>query len=194
MSEAPVGGPNGAGEARPVRLRDALRQARIEAADRTGVVVDLRDAEVARLEILNEALDPVFAEVPDSVDMFDRGISQGVTPRLWIDVVAHVVMGRDKRIYRFVQDTRYGRKVLAESNDIAAIVEAVTHYVAARSIERERALAEDENPLHARLHKGVYGRRPRRGWRMARVFVFGLIAGWIALFAVLWVVASRLPH
>ena len=41
-----------------MRLRDALRQARIEAADRTGVVVDLRDAEVARLEILNEALDP----------------------------------------------------------------------------------------------------------------------------------------
>ena len=29
---------------RPTRLRDALRQARIEAADRTGVVVELRDA------------------------------------------------------------------------------------------------------------------------------------------------------
>jgi hypothetical protein len=29
---------------------------------------------------------------------------------------------------------------------------------------------------------------------MARVFVLGLIAGWGALFAVLWVVASRLPH
>ena len=60
---------------------------------------------------------------------------------------------RDKRRYRFVQDTRYGRKVLAESNDIAEIVEAVTHYVAARIIERERALAEDEGPLHARLHR-----------------------------------------
>ena len=44
MSEAPNVGPNPA--AKPVRLRDALRQARIEAADRTGVVVDLRDAEV----------------------------------------------------------------------------------------------------------------------------------------------------
>jgi hypothetical protein len=40
--------------AKPLRLREALWQARIEAADRTGVVVDLRDAEVARLEILNE--------------------------------------------------------------------------------------------------------------------------------------------
>src|ERR1700722_1794790 len=103
MSEAHTGG-SAAAQSRPVRLRDALRQARIEAADRTGVVVDLRDAEVARLEILNEALDPLFKEIPDHVDMFDRGISQGVTPRLWIDVVAHVVMGRDKRIYRFVQD------------------------------------------------------------------------------------------
>jgi len=97
-------------------LRDALRKARIEAADRTGVVVELRDAEVARLEILNEALDALFAQVPEKVDLFDRGISQGETPRLWIDVVAHILMGRDKRIYRFVQDTRFGRIVLAESH------------------------------------------------------------------------------
>jgi len=33
---------------------------------------------------------------------------------LWIDAIAHVVMGRDKRHYRFMHDTRYGRKVLAE--------------------------------------------------------------------------------
>src|SRR5215218_6351377 len=124
----------------PMRLRDALRQARIEAADRTGVVVDLRDAEVARLEILNEALDPLFAQVPDKVDLFDRGISQGETPRLWIDVVAHVLMGRDKRIYRFVQDTRFGRIVLAESHDVPVIVDAVTDYVARRMIEREHAM------------------------------------------------------
>ena len=123
-----------------MRLRDALRQARIEAADRTGVVVDLRDAEVARLEILNEALDQLFAQVPDNVDLFDRGISQGETPRLWIDVVAHVLMGRDKRIYRFVQDSRFGRIVLAESHDVPVIVNAVTDYVARRMIEREHAM------------------------------------------------------
>src|SRR5437870_12843805 len=125
---------------RPVRLRDALLRARIEAADRTGVVVDLRDAEVARLEILNDALEPLFAQIPDQVDLFDRGISQGDSPRLWIDVVAHVLMGRDKRIYRFVQDTRFGRTVLAESHDVSTIVEAVTGYVARRMVERERAL------------------------------------------------------
>ncbi|HJZ20874.1 MAG TPA: hypothetical protein VJ226_07955, partial [Bradyrhizobium sp.] len=140
MSEAPDTGSNAADTPRPIRLRDALRQARIEAADRTGVVVDLRDAEVARLEILNEALDPLFAQIPDTVDLFDRGISQGETPRLWIDVVAHVVMGRDKRIYRFVQDSRFGRMVIAESREVADIVKAVTDYVARRMVEREHAM------------------------------------------------------
>src|SRR4030081_4007506 len=114
MSDAQNTSSNAAGE-RPMRLRAALRQARIEAADRTGVVVDLRDAEVARLEILNEALDPLFAQIPDSVDLFDRGITQGETPRLWIDVVAHVVMGGDQRVYRFVPDSRFGRIVVAVS-------------------------------------------------------------------------------
>src|ERR1700754_4920009 len=175
MSEAPVSGPSGADETRPVRLRDALRQARIEAADRTGVVVDLRDAEVARLEILNEALDPLFKEIPDSVDLFDRGVSQGATPRLWIDVIAHVVMGRDKRIYRFVQDTRYGRKVLAESHDVPMIVKAVTDYIARRMVEREQALVTTVEPEQAEA-------KPRRRggfWP----FVLGFIVGAAALFA-----------
>jgi hypothetical protein len=180
MSDAQNTGSSAAGEQRPVRLRDALRQARIEAADRTGVVVDLRDAEVARLEILNEALDPLFAEVPDRVDLFDRGISQGDTPRLWVDVVAHVVMGRDKRIYRFVQDTRFGRTVLAESHDVAVIVDAVTDYVARRMIEREHALA---TPLaEPEIEK------PRRSgfWTFALGFLLGAIALFgLALFATL---------
>src|SRR3954471_15393463 len=133
-------------ESQPQRLKEALRKARVDQAERTGVVVDLHDAEVARLELLNEALEPLFAEVPAEVDLFDRGISRGETPRLWIDAVAHIVMGRDKRMYRFVQDTRYGRKVLAESHDTAVIVEAVTDYVARRMIEREHAMVVPPEP------------------------------------------------
>lgn len=181
MSDAYKTGSGAAGNARPMRLRDALRQARIEAADRTGVVVDLRDAEVARLEILNEALDPLFAEIPDRVDMFDRGITQGDTPRLWIDMVAHVVMGRDKRIYRFVQDTRFGRVVIAESHDVAAVVQAVTAYVARRMIEREQALVAAPAP--------VVEEWPRRSrfWP----FVLGVVVGAAALFGVALFVAMR---
>jgi hypothetical protein len=175
MSDAQNTGNQAASETRPIRLRDALRQARIEAADRTGVVVDLRDAEVARLEILNEALDPLFAQIPERVDLFDRGISQGDSPRLWIDVVAHVVMGRDKRIYRFVQDTRFGRIVIAESHDVTAIVDAVTDYVARRMIEREHAMVATPAPEPAVAEK------PRRGgfW----TFVLGFVVGALALFA-----------
>ena len=180
MSEAQNTGSTAASDARPVRLRDALRQARIEAADRTGVVVDLRDAEVARLEILNDALDPLFAQIPDQVDLFDRGLSQGETPRLWIDVVAHVLMGRDKRIYRFVQDTRFGRIVIAESHDVADIVEAVTGYVARRMIEREHALVATPMAAPAAIKK------PRRSrfWSFALGFVLGALALFgLALFA-----------
>jgi len=182
MSEAPNTGSSAAGDPHPIRLRDALRQARIEAADRTGVVVDLRDAEVARLEILNEALDPLFAQIPEQVDLFDRGLSQGETPRLWIDVVAHVVMGRDKRIYRFVQDTRFGRIVIAESHEAAAIVNAVTDYVARRMIEREHALVATP------MAEPDETETPRRSgfWTFALGFVLGAAALFgLALFATL---------
>src|SRR6476661_3934558 len=108
----------------PQRLKEALRRARIDAAERTGVVVDLHDAEVARLELLNEALDPLFAEIPAEIDLFDRGISRGETPRLWIDAVAHIAMGRDKRLYRLLHDTRVGRRVLAESYEIPDMIRA----------------------------------------------------------------------
>jgi hypothetical protein len=87
--------PTGPGEPPQERLKEALRKARVDQAERSGVVVDLHDAEVARLELLNEALDPLFEEIPKEVDLFDRGISRGETPRLWIDAIAHVAMGRD---------------------------------------------------------------------------------------------------
>jgi hypothetical protein len=183
MSDAQSDASSAVSPTRPIRLRDALRQARIEAADRTGVVVDLRDAEVARLEILNEALDALFAQIPDGVDLFDRGISQGDTPRLWIDIVAHVVMGRDKRIYRFVQDTRFGRIVIAESHDVTPIVDAVTDYVARRMIEREHALVVTPEPAAPAVVE-----KPRRSrfWSFALGFIVGVVALFgLALFATL---------
>jgi hypothetical protein len=167
-------------------LKEALRQARIEAAEHTGVVVDLRDAEIARLELLNEALDPLFAQVPDSIDLFDRGISRGEPPRLWLDVVAHVDMGRDKRTYRLIQDSRYGRKVLAESTDVPVIVDAITKYAARRMIERERALSADE-----RLGRDG-APAPARRARTIGVFLLGMIVGMAGLIAAAWIIASRL--
>jgi hypothetical protein len=175
----------------PQRLKEALHKARVDQAERTGVVVDLHDAEVARLELLNEALDPLFSEVPAEVDLFDRGISRGETPRLWIDAVAHIDMGRDKRIYRFVQDTRYGRKVLGESVNIPQMVEIVTKYLAQRLIERERALAGNGTPLilDLRLESKLERARSRR--RFFRAFLFGLVVGLAALVTAALLTAPR---
>jgi hypothetical protein len=171
-------------------LQRAVHQARIEAAERTSVVVDLRDAEAARLELLNEALDPLFAGVPADVELFDRGLSRGDTPRLWIDPVAHVAMGRDKRTYRFLYDTRIGRRVLAESHDTAEIVKAVTDYVARRLIERERALAEDSE-FAARIDGREADRQMHRRRRRSLIaFVLGFAACLLALFLAAVILAS----
>jgi hypothetical protein len=166
------------GEDSPRPLREALRRARIEAAERTSVVVDLRDAEIARLELLDDALDSLFADIPADIELFDRGIARGDTPRLWIDAVAHVHMGRDKRVYRFVQDSRIGRRVLAESSALADIVAAVTDYVAHRMLEREHALS-------GRPAGTAAPARPSRG-RGVLAFLFGLVVGIGIVIAAAW--------
>jgi hypothetical protein len=92
-------------------------------------------------------------------------------------------MGRDKRMYRLVQDTRFGRIVLAESHDTSVIVEAVTDYVARRMVERERAMVVPPDPMP------VAEPPPRRSrlWP----FVFGFVLGAAALFGLAVVAALR---
>jgi hypothetical protein len=175
----------------PSQLKEAMHQARVEAAERSSVVVDLRDAELARLELLNEALNPLFAEVPPEIDLFDRGLSRGEAPRLWIDAVAHVAMGRDKRVYRFLHDSRLGRRVLAESHDIPDIVQAVTSYVARRLVERQHALEADPILLSRVSNKVAQHYRRRRRWRTLMAVAVGFIAGAVTLFVVALLLAGR---
>jgi hypothetical protein len=172
-------------------LKDAMHLARVEAAERTSVVVDLRDAEVARLELLNEALDPLFAEVRPEVDLFDRGVSRGETPRLWIDAVAHVAMGRDKRAYRFLHDSRMGRHVIAESHEIPEIVQAVTTYVARRLVERQRALDDDPDLVSRVAPEEAARFNRRRRWRTFGILALGFLIGVLAIFAIAVLLASR---
>jgi hypothetical protein len=168
-----------------------MHQARVEAAERTSVVVDLRDAEVARLELLSEALDPLFAEIPSEAELFDRGLSRGDTPRLWIDAVAHIAMGRDKRLYRLLHDTRVGRRVLAESYEIPDMVRAVTSYVARRLVERERALEEDPEFIMRVGEQEARRERRRRRWQAAGALLFGFVLGLFALLLAGLLLASR---
>lgn len=125
------------------RLSDVVREAKIAAADRQDVVVDMKEADRGRLELLAEELWPILDEVPRDDDQFDFFLSSGQQPRLWIDAIAHVQMGTDRRTYRFVRDTRYGRVVMAESGDLLKIADSVTQYVAERMVQRQQFLAAD---------------------------------------------------
>lgn len=128
---------------RMATLATALRRARIENAEHSAALADLRAAEIVRLELLADAIAPVIAQAPEDCDLFDLAVSPGERPRLFIDCIGFVEMDRDRRTYRFLQDTRHARIVLCESAEIDEIVEAATNYVAHRLIEREKALAID---------------------------------------------------
>ena len=124
-------------------LAAAIRQARVENAERAEAIADLRELEMGRLRALESALQPVIDQAPPDVDLFDLALAPGEHPRLFLDMIAFVDMAHDKRTYRFYQDTRHGRVLIAESQSADAIAAAVADYVARRLVERERALAAD---------------------------------------------------
>ena len=185
-------------------LTDAIRRVRIAEADRSDGFVDMQEAERARLDMLAEELRDVFAEVPSEDDQFVFSVSTGTQPRLWIDMTAFVVVGRDRRTYRFLKDTRLGRTVILETASLDDVADTVTNYVAERVIERERAIEGDW--LSKRIRQDpkrrldAIGDRPpvpemRRqrvldgratGWIVAG-FLGGILVGAMALLIYAWV-------
>jgi hypothetical protein len=163
------------------RLSDAIRDVKNAAADRDDVVVELREATRTRLDLLAAELAPVFAEVPADIDLFDFTISSGLQARLWIDAVSHVAMGRDRRTYRFLKDTRLGRVVLAESSAIKPVADQVARYVAERIVERQRLLNGAAEPAVPGLVRKAVEEAPapieqrRATWTVVRSML-GLIA------------------
>ena len=155
-------------------LTASIRQARVENAERADAIAEVRELEIARLRALESALELVVDQAPQGVDLFDLALTQSEHPRLFLDMIAFVDMAHDKRTYRFFQDTRQGRLLMAESQSVDTIVAAVSDYVARRLVERERALSVDsrvaEEPRLASLWKRVgrqLGRSPGRATRSA---------------------------
>lgn len=158
--KAPIPGPG--------RLKAALREARLEAAERSEVIADLRGAELARLDLLQESLADVFAQIPPEIDLFDTGLVPGPTPRLFIDMLGFVEMARDRRTYRFLRETRHGRVTMIETDDLDRITAEVTAYVARRLVEREKALGADSLPLPgARRREEPRATRPAQATAVA---------------------------
>ena len=124
-------------------LKLAMRRARADNAERAGARAELRAARLGRLELLQDALQPLLAQIPADVDMFDIALVPSSEPRLFIDMIGFVEMARDARSYILQQDTRHGRIRVAESESLETMIDAVTDYVARRLLERDKALASD---------------------------------------------------
>jgi hypothetical protein len=186
-------------------LKDAIRRVRTAEAERSDVVVELRDAERARLDMLADELKSVFAEVPEDNETFLFTVAGGTPPRLWIDMTSFVVMDRDRRTYRFLKDTRLGRTVILETASSDDVADRLTSYVEERIIERERAMEGDwlikrggvtEEPrlrsaVRQRLGGGVpvppeIRDRGAIGWVFAGLLA-GILIGVIGLLAYAWV-------
>jgi len=182
-------------------LMGAVHRARLEVAERSNAVHDLRMAEQAKLEALRDALKPVLHALPREADLFDHGLVPGDRPRFYVDMIAFVEMSRDRRNFRFLMDTPDGRKLLGESDDVQVMAEAVTNYFGRRLVERERAIAsaltfenlpDDRKPLELEVQKDTITAmpvvteivRPQSGSSFG-AFLIGLALGIIGLYAYL---------
>lgn len=149
-----IGGRIGKSIVKPERnipsLSDSIVKIRENQATRTDVVVEMAQAARARLELLVQELDPVFKEVPADVELFDFSLSGGSDARLWIDMTSFVRMGRDRRQYEFVKDTRLGRTIVGSTPDRLKMAEMVTQYVAERLLDREYTIEGDWQALKLR--------------------------------------------
>jgi hypothetical protein len=195
MSEQDGEGRKGA--ARILDLKTTIARIRDAEADRNDVVVDMKQAAHARLELLAQDLAPVIADVPQDMDFFDFSLTDGENPRLWIDMTTFVRMGRDRRTYEMVRDTRLGRTLVLETDQRQKVAMAVTDYVAERIVEREQAIEGDRKPLRREAEMAPV---PTQGssvnwkavWKGIAIFVGGMLAG--AMLLVAWALFGYLPR
>jgi hypothetical protein len=170
-------------------LEHAIRQARIVQAEANDVASELHEAEQARLELLGEALERIAKDIPPQHDQLLLGVLPGRPPRFWVDATSFVMIGRDKRQYRFVKDTRLGRTVLKESSSLEVTADAVTRYVAERIVEREQAVEADW--LTRAVRRGGLEESRKRAdnqsviWALCG-FGLGMISGMFLLLAYAW--------
>ena len=110
--------------------------------------MNIRDAATLRLQVLKDDLEPVVEARREAESFIDLALVPGDPPRLWIDMLAYVLMSPDPRTYRFCQDTASGQRVLLETPDRAEMADRITSYVAHRVIDRQRHLVEPAPDLH----------------------------------------------
>ena len=171
-------------------LREAIRQARLEEAERLDLSADQRDGEMARLELLAAELEDLLEELPPEDDRFNLVLVPSRPARLWIDLFTYAAVDDASGAYLFIRNSEHGRRTLFSSNNVAEIADRITRYIAHEIVRRERveaALAET-----ARVELG--GTEPDRaktpiGVVMA-AFGIGLLTGAAGLFVAVWLSVS----
>jgi len=177
---------NKRGDSAPSRsLSEAILQERLKEAESIDHATDRRGSEMARLEILKAALERAFEEIPETDDRFALILTPSEPARLWIDMLAYVVMDVPARTYRFIWNGGSGRKVLAESDEVAEIRNRVLEYVAGQIIARERqlqGLVTERFPAHRGRH------RRRAATVVIWAFLIGILTGAFCLLALAYLV------
>jgi len=163
-------------------LREAVRKARLEEAERLHLSADARDGEIARLELLKSELETVFAELPANDDRFNLVLVPSRPARRWIDLFTYATVD-DSGAYLFVRNSESGRRTLYSSSNISEIADRIMRYTAHEIVQRERmegALIEPGRtsrlglePAPARTGMGV----------VIAAFVIGVITGVAGLIA-----------
>lgn len=166
-------------------LDEALRKARLAEAAHFDAVLDIRDAETLRLQVLKDEIEPIATARREGKEFIDLALIPGYPPRLWIDMVSYVIMAPDSRSYRFQRDTPAGHEILFETADRKEMVEKLTSYIAHRLIERQRALASPATDTRkaAPSYSGV---------TLILAWVSGFVLGVLVLFVAL-LLLSNLP-
>jgi hypothetical protein len=171
-------------------LREAIRKARLEEAERLDLSADHRDGEIARLDLLKAELEAVFAEIPDHDDRFNLVLVPSRPARLWIDLFTYAAIDDASGAYLFVRNSESGRRTLFSSSNVADIADRITRYMAHEIVRRERIEGALVEP----------GRLGRIGTELTpsgaaigvviAAFAIGILTGAAGLLVAVWLSAS----
>lgn len=162
-------------------LREAIRNARLEEAERLDRSADRRDGEIARLELLKAELETIFAELPDHDDRFNLVLVPSRPARLWIDLFTYAAIDDASGAYRFVRNSENGRRTLFSATNVADIADRITRYIAEEIVRRERQeVAPDEAGRPARLEGEAAASRAGMGVVIG-AFAIGILTGAVGL-------------
>lgn len=167
-------------------LREAIRKARLEEAERLDRSADHRDGEIARLELLKAELEAVFAELPARDDRFNLVLVPSRPARLWIDLFTYAAIDDASGAYLFIRNSENGRRTLFSSTSVTDITDRITRYIAHEIVRRERmegALLQsgraprlDDEPAPISAKTGI----------IIAAFGIGLLTGAVGLLLAIW--------